>query len=85
MTSAFTSESSDVTAYVHLEALDLLPGRAVLPPSMPGRRWLYSPYQRNRPRRPPGSMEPKPREEYTSMIRWRTLSPSSLRLSSSFL
>jgi len=33
---------------------------AVLPPSMPGRRWVYSPYQRNRPRRSPGSMESKP-------------------------
>ena len=33
---------------------------AVLPPSMPGLRWVYRPYQRNRPRRSPGSMEAKP-------------------------
>jgi hypothetical protein len=33
---------------------------AVLPPPMAGRRWVYSPYQRNRPRRSAGSMESKP-------------------------
>ena len=36
---------------------------AVLPPSMPGRRCVYSPYQRKRPRRSAGSIESKPRLE----------------------
>ncbi len=36
---------------------------AVLPPSMPGRRWVYRPHQRMRPRRSLGSMESKPRLE----------------------
>jgi hypothetical protein len=35
----------------------------VLPPSMPGRRWVYRPHQRSRPRRSAGSMESNPRWE----------------------
>ncbi len=34
---------------------------AVRPPSMPGRRWVYRPHQRIRPRRSLGSIEAKPR------------------------
>ncbi len=36
---------------------------AVLPPSIPGLRWVYSPHQRIRPRRSLGSIESKPRFE----------------------
>ncbi|CAM5609224.1 hypothetical protein SFUMM280S_01435 [Streptomyces fumanus] len=36
---------------------------AVLPPSMPGLRWVYRPHQRIRPRRSFGSIESKPRRE----------------------
>ncbi len=32
----------------------------VRPPLIPGRRWVYSPHQRNRPRRSEGSIESKP-------------------------
>src|SRR5215475_3732001 len=49
----------------------------VLPPPMPGRRWVYRPHHRNLPRRSAGSIEPKPRWAYRLMIRSRTFSPSS--------
>ena len=49
----------------------------VLPPPMPGRRWVYRPHQRNLPRRSAGSIESNPRWAYRLIIRSRTLSPSS--------